>query len=46
MRLSITLNQINELSLGLNEEFGSNEGGIAQILEELKICVMIDEEDG
>jgi len=37
MKYSLTLNQINELSLGLNEEFGSNEGAIAQILEELKI---------
>ena len=47
-KFSLSTNQINELSLGLNEEFGSNEGAIAQILEELKICVRIgvDEEDG
>jgi len=46
-KFSLSTNQINELSLGLNEEFGSNEA-IAQILEELKICVRIgvDEEDG
>jgi len=47
-KFSLSTNQINELSLGLNEEFGSNEGAIAQILEELKICVRIGvcEEDG
>jgi len=48
MKHSLTTNQINELSLGLNEEFGDNEGAIAHILEELKICVKIGvcEEDG
>jgi len=48
-KFSLSTNQINELCLGLNEEFGSNEGAIAQILEELNICVRIgvcEEEDG
>jgi len=36
-KFSLSTNQINELSLGLNEEFDSNQGAFAQILEELKI---------
>jgi len=48
MKYELSVEEINELSLGLNSEFGSNEGAIHQILEKLKICVRIgvDKEDG
>ena len=48
MKYELIVGEINELSLGLNKEVDDNEGAIAQILEELKICVRlgVDEEDG